>query len=255
MNPSKLVSYALISALLAAPASAIGESAFSAPRAYDPLIFATAIPPEAFDSPDCAWPTAAPAQTPGMTAAPTRLVTATPQPTSPVSSTPQPTATVFNPSTPRPTATAAVTAMPTAMVTPSVTDGHYTIGSPSAQEQEAYNYLTEDRNKNGRSTLTLDPTLCYLARMKSQDMLTNGYFAHTSPTLGSASDMLRQYGYAFSAVGENIAHHASVAKSHAAFLSSEGHRRNMMSTSWTKVGIGVVTDQNGYVYVTQLFVR
>lgn len=91
--------------------------------------------------------------------------------------------------------------------------------------------------------------------MKSQDMLSNGYFAHTSPTLGSASEMLKNYGYAFSAVGENIAHHASVVKSHAALMSSEGHRRNMMGTSWTKVGIGIATDKNGYVYMTQLFVR
>lgn len=244
MTPSKFVSCALLSALLAAPVGAIGETAYDASGALDPLIFATAIPPEAFDAPDCDWPTAAPTRTPSATVAPTHLITATPRPT----------ATAFIP-TPQPTATAAVTAMPTAMVTPSVTDGHYTIGSPSAQEQEAYNYLTEDRNKNGRSTLELDPTLCYLARMKSQDMLTNGYFAHTSPTLGSASDMLKNFGYAFSSVGENIAHHASVEKSHAAFLSSEGHRRNMMSTSWTKVGIGVATDSNGYVYVTQLFVR
>ena len=141
------------------------------------------------------------------------------------------------------------------LATPSATVGHYTIGSASAQEQEAYNYLTEDRNRYGLPTLPLDPTLCALARLKSQDMIDGGYFAHTSPTLGNASQMLRDYGYSFTSVGENIARHATVLKAHAAFLSSEDHRRTMMSTSWTKVGIGVALDADGNAYVTELFVR
>ena len=56
-------------------------------------------------------------------------------------------------------------------------------------------------------------------------------------------------------MGENIAHHATVDKAQAAFMSSDGHRRNILSSSWTKVGIGVCYDANGFVYVTQLFVR
>lgn len=115
--------------------------------------------------------------------------------------------------------------------------------------------LNADRKANGLPALTLDPELSRLARLKSQDMRDKNYFAHTSPTYGSASDMLRQFGYSFSAVGENIAHHATVDKSQAAFMSSDGHRRNILSSSWTKVGLGVVYDANGFVYVTQLFVR
>lgn len=91
--------------------------------------------------------------------------------------------------------------------------------------------------------------------MKSQDMLTNRYFAHTSPTLGNAATMLRNYGYSFSSVGENIARYDTVAKAHAGLMNSDGHRRNILSSSWTRVGIGIVQDQNGFVYITQLFVR
>ncbi len=91
--------------------------------------------------------------------------------------------------------------------------------------------------------------------MKSQDMLTNKYFAHTSPTLGNAATMLKKNGYAFKSVGENISRHATVLKSHAALMSSDGHRRNILGTNWTRVGIGIAVDKNGYVYMTQLFVR
>jgi uncharacterized protein YkwD len=86
-------------------------------------------------------------------------------------------------------------------------------------------------------------------------MKDNRYFAHNSPTWGSASQMLKTFGYSFNALGENIAHHATVEKSQAVFMSSPGHRRNILSSSWRKVGIGVVTDAQGFVYVTQLFVR
>ena len=86
-------------------------------------------------------------------------------------------------------------------------------------------------------------------------MRDNQYFAHTSPTYGDVRSMLSQFGYAYTAAGENIAHHATVEKSQAAFMSSDGHRRNILGSQWTKVGIGVWTDAQGFVYVTQLFVH
>ncbi len=133
--------------------------------------------------------------------------------------------------------------------------GDYTTLSPTAQEQKLLNLLNQDRTRNGLPALTVDSGLSALARTKSQDMLENGYFAHESPTLGSASAMLDDSGYAYNGVGENIAHHASVEKADAAFLSSPAHRSIMMGRQWEKVGIGVAEDENGFVYVTELFVR
>ncbi len=153
-----------------------------------------------------------------------------------------------------PTQTPAQTPKPTATPKPS-TGGDYTTPSVTSQEQIAFQLLNQDRQNNGRGALTLDPALCSLARLKSSDMNANKYFAHTSPTLGSAADMLRNYGYAFTSVGENIAHHATVEKSQAAFMSSTGHRTNILGSQWKKVGIGVSYDSQGFVYVTQLFVR
>ena len=48
---------------------------------------------------------------------------------------------------------------------------------------------------------------------------------------------------------------AVVEKAQAAFLSSPAHRRNVLSTAYTKVGIGVAVAPAGYVYVTQIFCR
>lgn len=150
--------------------------------------------------------------------------------------------------------TEAPTAKPTATKAPSSEDD-YTTDSVSAQEQTAWNLLNADRTANGLSALPLDAELSRIARIKAEDMRDNGYFAHQSPTYGSPSEMLRHFGYSFSAAGENIAHHANITKAQAAFMSSDGHRRNILSTAWTKVGIGVCYDAQGYVYVTQLFAK
>lgn len=134
-------------------------------------------------------------------------------------------------------------------------DAHYTTASPSAQEREAGNLLNSDRSRYNLPPLTIDPALCRIARIKSQDMLTNGYFSHTSPTYGDVRDMLTHFGYSYTAAGENIAKHATLEKAQAAFLSSPGHRRNIMSSAYDKVGLGIALTGEGYVYLTQIFVR
>ena len=181
---------------------------------------------------------------PAPTATPTPIPDAAPAP----ETSPQPTAV--------PTKEPAATNTPAPVVTATPSTGEdYTTPSISAQEENAFYLLNQDRIANGLSALQLDPMLCSIAREKSRDMHENNYFAHTSPTYGSPSEMLRHFGYSFTSVGENIAHHATVEKAQAAFMSSDGHRRNILGTQWSKVGVGVWKDPQGFVYVTQLFVR
>ena len=182
------------------------------------------------------------------------LATARPAaPTQQPSQTPAPQPTARPAQLPTTAPTVQPTTKPTS--TPSASTGDYTTISVAAQEQKLLNLLNADRAANGLSALTLDPELSRIARIKSCDMKENGYFAHTSPTYGNAAAMLTAFGYAYNGVGENIAHHATVEKSEAAFMSSSGHRQNILGSQWTKVGIGVCVDNNGFVYVTQLFVR
>ena len=155
---------------------------------------------------------------------------------------------------PQPTPTVQPTQKPSATQTPAPGDD-YTTQSVSAQEQKMVNLLNQDRKNNGRTALTLDPELCRIARIKSADMRDNRYFAHESPTYGRVGQMLKHFGYRFSAAGENIAHHANVDKAQAAFMSSQGHRANILSATWTKVGVGIVQDANGYIYATQIFAK
>lgn len=137
----------------------------------------------------------------------------------------------------------------------SFTGDDYTTHSLTMQEEILLKLLNQDRISAGLPPLTVDPELSRIARIKSEDMRDRNYFAHESPTFGKARQMLTHFGYRFTGCGENIAHHATVQKAQAAFMTSEGHRRNILSPVWGKVGIGVCYDRNGFIYATQLFVR
>ena len=134
-------------------------------------------------------------------------------------------------------------------------EAHYTTASVSVQEQSAGNLVNSDRSAYSLAPLALDSALCRIARLKSEDMRDNHYFAHTSPTYGDMRSMLTKMGYSYAAAGENIAHHATIEKAQAALISSSGHRRNILSTGYTKFGVGIALDANGYVYLTQIFCR
>ncbi len=127
--------------------------------------------------------------------------------------------------------------------------------SVHSQEAILFRLLNEDRARNGLPALIFDEELSRIARIKSQDMADNNYFSHTSPTYGNVRSMLTRFGAEFRSAGENIARSRSVYHSNAAFLSSEGHRRNMLSSTFTHVGIGVVVNAFGFVTVTEIFVR
>lgn len=131
----------------------------------------------------------------------------------------------------------------------------YTAQSVSPQESALYQMINDERVANGVGALPLDAELSAIAREKSEDMIENGYFAHESPTYGYASEMLDEFGYSYTSVGENIARNGSVEKAHAALMSSRSHVRNILGSQWKAVGVGVANDANGYPYVTELFVR
>ncbi|MBE5791697.1 MAG: hypothetical protein E7322_06015 [Clostridiales bacterium] len=123
-------------------------------------------------------------------------------------------------------------------------------------ERMMFALVNEDRARYGKSMLTLDPELSEIARIKANDMLSNGYFAHTSPTYGNIRQMLSSFGVSYRAASENIARSRSIYHAEAAFLSSStGHRQTLLSSAWTKVGIGIAVTPQGFVYVSQVFAR
>jgi uncharacterized YkwD family protein len=124
----------------------------------------------------------------------------------------------------------------------------------TADEQLAVDLVNRDRVKAGLPALQVDLRLVEQARLKARDMIALGYFGHTSPTYGSPYNQLRKAGISYRIMGgENIALARSTANAHALFMSSAGHRQNILYAKYTHVGIGVVRSPSNMTYVVQLF--
>lgn len=119
-------------------------------------------------------------------------------------------------------------------------------------ESEVVRLVNGYRAQYGLKPLTMNWELSRVARYKSEDMYANRYFSHTSPTYGSPFDMMRAFGLSYRSAGENIAYgQRTPAAVVNAWMNSSGHRANILSSSYTQIGVGYCP--NGY-YWTQMFI-
>lgn len=119
-------------------------------------------------------------------------------------------------------------------------------------EAEVIRLVNEIRKERGLSPLSYDWQLARVARYKSMDMQSLGYFSHTSPTYGSPFDMMKSFGISYRSAGENIARGYSTPKSVVnGWMNSSGHRANILNSSYTHIGVGYVEEGN---YWTQMFI-
>jgi len=123
-----------------------------------------------------------------------------------------------------------------------------------AQKQKMLDLINAERSNIGIAPLSTDIKVMEVAQIKSEDMVKNNYFSHTSPTYGSPFDMLSKFSVTFHGAAENIAMDSSVENAHAALMASEGHRKNILNGSYSSIGIGITDSSRGKVFV-QMFVK
>lgn len=124
----------------------------------------------------------------------------------------------------------------------------------TADEQEVFNLINQQRANNGLPALKIDAEVQRVARIKAQDMVDNNYFAHNSPTYGTPFQMLNSFKVSYRSAGENIAGNSSNSGAVTAWMNSPGHKANILNGSYNYTGIGVVTGSKyGKIYV-QMFI-
>jgi len=157
------------------------------------------------------------------------------------------------PSTTKPSTTAPSTTKPST-TTPSTT-------TPSTSNYRTFqksviDLVNKERTSRGLNALAENSELDKVATLKSEDMAKLGYFDHTSPTYGSPFDMLAQFGIKYTAAGENIAYGQSTPEEvMTGWMNSQGHRENILRTSFTQIGVGIAKKANGQLVWTQTFDR
>jgi hypothetical protein len=115
----------------------------------------------------------------------------------------------------------------------------------------------DDRRQAGLSPLTENPVLERAALMKAQDMLSRGYFEHTSPQGLSPWYWFSRSGYDYRFAGENLAiGFIESGEVNSAWLASPTHKANIMNNNYRETGIAVVNGRfqgSPTTIVVQLF--
>ncbi|HAS6436329.1 TPA: CAP domain-containing protein [Vibrio parahaemolyticus] len=151
-----------------------------------------------------------------------------------------------------------------------VENGSQNTGSTSLQgtfaEQmlAAVNSARSTKQQCGATTmppvgaLTWSYDLESAAYRHSSDMANSDFMSHTGSDGSTLSDRVNATGYAWSAIGENVAvGQSSINAVVNAWLSSEGHCLNIMSADFDKMGASLVENHSasyGY-YWTQVFAK
>lgn len=115
---------------------------------------------------------------------------------------------------------------------------------------EVVELVNEERAKEGIAPVELDMTLCDAAQIRAQEAKKS--FSHTRPNGERCFTVLSEAGVSYRIAGENLGGHIKTPKrAVAAWMKSEGHRKNIMNPRFTYMGVGYVSSGN---YWAQFFV-
>ena len=107
------------------------------------------------------------------------------------------------------------------------------------------------RAQHGLAALTVDAGVQRAAQVRAAETVQS--FSHTRPNGSSFSTALTEAGVTYRTAGENIAYGQSTPQAVVdAWMNSSGHRANILSSSYTTIGVGY-TVVNGTAYWAQLF--
>lgn len=119
--------------------------------------------------------------------------------------------------------------------------------------EEALARMVAAARKSERlAPLARDPALDDLARAHAAAMRGARRAAHDVGD-GPPHERLEAGGITARAIGENVAHAASVALAHRALWASPSHRGNLLDPRFTRIGIATLPAEDGTIWVTQLF--
>lgn len=123
----------------------------------------------------------------------------------------------------------------------------------SSYAQEVLKYVNQERAKAGLDALQLDTSLCSAAATRAKEITT--VFDHTRPNGKTCFSILDENKISCRAAGENIAAGQATPKAVVeSWMNSPGHKENILSKDYHKLGVGYVKTGSGYKhYWVQIF--
>jgi len=116
------------------------------------------------------------------------------------------------------------------------------------------NIINNTRAQKGLHSLKQNQALVAVAKSRSSDMINRNYFSHTTPEGKNIYSILIEYGIKYAAAGENIQYASPPSRGTPEsffniWMSSSSHRDNILSSSFSQIGIGISEGNNKRVAV------
>jgi len=108
------------------------------------------------------------------------------------------------------------------------------------QELQMLSLINSERKKENLTALSEDQSLREVARDHCRDMLERGYFSHYTPEGRSPFDRMAQNDIIFEFAGENLALAPNAELAMQGLIRSPGHRANILSENFGRVGVGAI---------------
>ncbi|MCH5348494.1 MAG: hypothetical protein J1E40_04160 [Oscillospiraceae bacterium] len=125
------------------------------------------------------------------------------------------------------------------------------VTAPQSMTDQVIELVNKERKKAGKKELASDDTLNEIAEMRAEELLKK--FSHTRPDGSICFTALEEAGIVNVYSGENIAAgQKSAEEVMSSWMSSSGHKANILSSNFTKIGVGCVK-YNGTYYWVQVF--
>lgn len=124
----------------------------------------------------------------------------------------------------------------------------------SKGEQAVLDQTNKEREKEKLPPLKANAQLFKAARSHTDNMARTGEFKHELDGKTPA-DRVKDVGYKYSTMGENIAYGTGLSPKDAVklWMESPPHKENLLKEDYQEIGIGIAKNEKGEVYYTQVF--
>jgi len=108
----------------------------------------------------------------------------------------------------------------------------------------ALDLINAERAQHGCGPLTINPQLNQAALRQSRAMAQQHFFDHKDPDGTTPGQRVRDTGYIFQMMGENIEAGTDTAEEAVkVWMNSPGHRANILTCAYKETGLALVDDQ------------
>lgn len=122
-----------------------------------------------------------------------------------------------------------------------------------AAEARMLDLVNQERKAVGVKPLVLDLKLTAVGRAHARDMFAHGYFSHVNLRGESPFARMRKHDIQYQVAGENLALAPTVDIAHNGLMNSPGHRANILSPEFHRIGIGAISNSIRGIMFAQEF--